>query len=122
MSECENDTNILNLFTRDSHHKNISAFLITQNQFSKGKNARTISLKCNHLIIFRNPRDKSQIFVLARQMFPDKINFFMEAFSDATNNNNNSYLYIDLKQSTKDKNRIQTNIIPGELRIIYTPK
>ena len=122
MKECENDQSILNLFTVDSHHKNISVFLLTQNIFSKGKYTRTISLNSSYIIIFKNPRDKSQVYTLARQMFPDKINFFMEAFNDAVTNRAHSYLFVDLKQKTEEKNRIQTGIIPGNLRIIYTSK
>jgi len=122
MSECEKDPSILNLFTTDSHHRNISVFLISQNLFSQGKYSRTISLNCIYLIIFKNPRDKSQINVLARQMFPEKYNFFMEAFSDAVNNKSHSYLFIDLKQDTLEKNRIQTAILPGETRVLYTSK
>lgn len=122
MKECENDQSILNLFTVDSHHKNISVFLLTQNIFSKGKYTRTISLNSSYIIIFKNPRDKSQIFTLARQMFPDKMNFFMDAFNDAVTNRAHSYLFVDLKQKTPERNRIQTGIIPGNLRIIYTAK
>lgn len=122
MKECENDQSILNLFTVDSHHKNISVFLLTQNIFSKGKYTRTISLNSSYIIIFKNPRDKSQVFTLARQMFPDKMNFFMEAFNDAVTNRAHSYLFVDLKQKTPERNRIQTGIIPGNLRIFYTAK
>lgn len=122
MSECESDKSIMTLFTIDSHHKNISVFLLAHNLFSKGKYTRTISLNCSYLIVFKNPRDKSQIFALARQMFPDKINFLMEAFSDAIDNKGHSYLFIDLKQHTPERNRIQTSILPADLRIIYTPK
>lgn len=122
INECENNQSILNLFTIDSHHKNISVFLLSQNLFSKGRHSRTISLNCSYIIIFKNPRDKSQIQVLARQMFPDKISFFMEAFYDTINSGGHSYIFLDLKQNTLEKNRVQTGIIPGQLRILYTPK
>ena len=57
MNECEKNKEIQNLFTIHSHHKNISVFIMTQNMFSKGPCARTISLNCRYLIIFNNPRD-----------------------------------------------------------------
>lgn len=122
MKECETDKSILNLFTIDSHHKNISVFLLSQNLFSRGKYTRTISLNASYIIIFKNPRDKSQIYALARQMFPDKISFFMEAFNDTINTGGHSYIFLDLKQKTLEKNRVQTGILPGDRRIIYTPK
>lgn len=122
MNECENSSGIKQLFAIDSHHSNISVFLISQNIFPKGKCARDISLNSNYLIIFNSPRDMNQISVLGRQMYPDKSKFFMEAYTDATKNKGHSYLFIDLKQKTDEKNRIQTGIIPGEQRIIYTSK
>lgn len=121
MQDCENSDSIAHLFTVDSHHRNCSVFFLSQNLFSRGKYMRTISLNCSYLIIFKNPRDKSQINVLARQMFPDEISFFMEAYSDAVENKSHSYLFLDLKQTTLE-NRIQTGIVPGEQRIIYTKK
>lgn len=122
MNECENDKSILELFTVDSHHKNISVFFLSQNLFSQGKYSRTISLNCNYITIFKNPRDKSQIYVLAKQMYPDKFRFFLEAFNDAINSGGHTYLFLDLKQKSQERNRVQTGILPGSLRIIYTPK
>ena len=122
MKECESDPSIFNLFTIDSHHKNISVFLISHNLFSKGKFTRTISLNSSYIIVFKNPRDKSQLYVLARQMFPDKIKYFMEAVDDSINSRGHSYIFLDLKQTTLEKNRVQSGILPGEQRIIYTPK
>ncbi len=122
MEKSENNPDVQKLFTVDAHHKNISIFLISQNLFSKGKCARTISLNCNYLIIFNNPRDRQQIQCLARQMYPRTANFLIEAFDDATETQNFGYLFLDLTQKTKQKNRIQTCILPNETRIIYQPK
>jgi len=38
----ETDSNVEKLFTRMSHHRNISILFITQNMFPKNKHARTI--------------------------------------------------------------------------------
>jgi hypothetical protein len=122
MEESESNPEIQKLFTVDSHHKNISIFLITQNLFSKGKCARTISLNCHYLFIFNNPRDRLQIRCLARQMFPTNSNFLVESYDDATASRLYGYLFIDLTQKTNNKMRIQTNILPFETRLIYQPK
>lgn len=122
LKECQDNQTIQNLFTVDSHHKNISVFLLSQNLFPQGKCTRTISLNSHYMIIFNNPRDKSQINVLARQMFPYNVNFFLEAYLDAIENKSHGYLFLDLKQSTIEKNRVQTGILPTDLRIIYTKK
>lgn len=122
LKDCQDNPSIQSLFTVDSHHKNISVFLLSQNLFPQGKCTRTISLNSHYLIIFNNPRDRSQIYVLARQMFPSKLNFLIEAYLDAIENKAHGYIFIDLKQSTLEKNRVQTGILPGNLRIIYTVK
>lgn len=121
MKECITSENVMNIFTVGSHHKNTSTFFLTQNVFSQGKFARDISLNSNYMIIFRNPRDQQQIQTLSRQMFPQNFNFLIESFSDATNKPH-GYLFIDLKQTTEERNRIQTGILPTQKRIIYTKK
>jgi hypothetical protein len=121
MTECASNVTILNLFTVDSHHKNISTFLISQNLFAQGKHSRTISLNCNYMIVFDNPRDRSQILYLARQMYPTNSQYLIECFEDATSKTH-GYLFIDLTQSTNNNLRIQSNILDNENRIVYVQK
>lgn len=52
---------IVDIFTKGSHHRNISVFYITQNLFHQGKGQRDISLNANYIVYFKNPRDKAQI-------------------------------------------------------------
>jgi len=121
MREANDDSNVLDLFTKGSHHLNLSIILITQNLFGKGKNARTISLNSHYLILYKNPRDKTQISYLARQMYPKNSKFLEEAYHDATKAPH-GYLLIDLKQATPDELRVQTNIFPHEEHIFYVNK
>jgi len=79
MEECGKDKIVVNLFTKDSHYINISVFFISQNLFSKDKNCRTISINSRYLVLMNNPRDKLQIEVLARQMFPNNSKYLIEA-------------------------------------------
>ena len=88
--------------------------------FNKGPNTRTISLNAHYIIMFKNPRDRSQISFLARQMYPKKSKFLEDAYDDATQNPH-SYLIMDLKQSTHEDLRVQTAIFPGENRYAYLP-
>lgn len=122
MEQCEKNKSILSLFTVDSHHKNISCIFITQNFYSKGRYMRTLSLNSHYLIIFNNPRDISQIYFLARQMYPNNPNFLIECFEDAVVNKPYGYLFIDLKQSTPKEYRIRTGILLDEEKIVYVAK
>ena len=121
MKETAEDDEILNLFTKGSHHNSISVLLLTQNIFNKGKHSRTISLNAHYIILFKNPRDKTQISYLSRQMYPKQIKFLEDAYYDATEKPY-GYLFIDLKQTTNDDLRIQSNIFLTKEHIIYLNK
>ena len=91
MERCKDNNDILNLFTVDSHHKNISVILVSQNIYTKGKCTRDINLNSSNMIIFKNPS-------LARQMFPNKSKAFMEAFLDAVETY--KYIFLDIENFT----------------------
>ena len=70
MNETKDNTEILDIFTKKSHHRNISIILLTNNIFAKDTCMRTMSLNSHYLMLFNNPRDRSQIKFLARQVSP----------------------------------------------------
>ena len=72
MIEAGKDNWIVNLFTKGSHHRNLSVIYIVQNLFHQGKGNRSISLNSHYLVLFKNPRDKLQILTLAKQMYPSE--------------------------------------------------
>jgi hypothetical protein len=98
---------ITKIFTRVSHHTNTSVFFITQNLFER--NIRTITLNSQYLILFKNPRDLSQIKYLARQIFPDTPQLLMEAYINATDQPF-GYLIVDLSPRTDNKLRLYTDV------------
>jgi len=100
---------ISSLFTRGSHHRNLSIILVVQNLFHQNKYFRTISLNSSYIVIFKNPRDGNQIEHLARQIFPNKKYLLSEAYKRATERPH-GYLLLDMKQTTPDNMRIRTNI------------
>lgn len=112
---------IVDLFTKGSHHKNLSVILISQNLFHQGRGQRDISLNANYIVVFKNPRDRAQIRHLARQVYPDDPKFLQEAYYDATSRPH-GYLLLDLKQSTPDEYRFRTCIFPNDPRhYAYVP-
>ena len=109
---------ILNLFTKFSHHLKISVFLLIQNLFFKNPLMRTISLNSQNIIIMKNPRDKTQVLHLAKQMYPGNTKFFIDCYNDATELPY-GYIKIDLTPNTPDIYRLSTRIITNP--IIYKP-
>jgi hypothetical protein len=121
MVEISKSDQVADIFTKKSHHMNISIFFIVQNLFFQGKTMRTISLNSQYIILLKSARDKQQIAALGRQLYPTKSTFFVDVYNDATSQPF-GYLLIDLHPSTRDNLRLRTRIIPikGELRpIIY---
>ena len=113
MTEIKSNQNVTHLFTKGSHHKNLSVIVLLQNLFQQGPESRTISLNSHYLVVFKNPRDASSITHLAKQMYPGNIRFMQEAYRDATIEPY-GYLFIDLKPDTDERLRLRTNIFPTD--------
>ena len=116
----EADAHVVDMFTKGSHHRNLSVIFITQNLFYQNRGQRDISLNAHYIIVFKNPRDAAQITYLARQIVPENPKFIQEAYRDATSTPH-GYLLIDLKQSTDDTVRYRTLIFDKQ-PVIYVPK
>jgi len=112
---------VADIFTKISHHGNISILHLTQNLFDKNKYARTISLNAHYLVLFKNPRDAGQFSILARQMYPSSWKFAEETYRDATERPF-GYLFVDLKPQQDERYRLRTNIFPGEMQYVYVRK
>lgn len=119
----ESNGNVVDLFTKGSHHNNISVAFLTQNIFNQGKGQRDISLNAHYIICFKNPRDKNQIVSLSRQVYPEDTKFLQEAYNDATSKAF-GYLLLDLTQTQKEEYRFRTNIFTFDYpqNIIYVSR
>ena len=117
----ETDKSVSDLFTKGSHHRNLSVLHLVQNVFDKNKHTRTISLNAHYLVIFKNPWDASQVTHLAKQMYPGHVRYLQEVFGDATLEAY-GYLFIDLKQETPEHLRLCTRIMPNETQYVYMRK
>jgi hypothetical protein len=112
---------VCDLFTKGSHHRNISVILITQNLFHQGRFCRDISLNAKYSVALKNVRDKSQFQYLARQVHPEDSDSLYKAYLDATERPH-GYLILDFAQDTDDLLRYRTNVFPDEYPpIIYAP-
>ena len=106
----------MNLFTKGSHHRNLSVIYIVQNLFHQGKGNRSISLNSHYLVLFKNPRDKLQIVTLAKQMYPSETAWFIKEYEEAVRRPY-GYLFVVLRPTTPDRCRLRTNVLPSEERV-----
>ena len=74
------------------------------------------------MILTNNPRDRLQVKVLGKQMFPNESEYFSESYNDPVSSKKFGYLVLDMSQETENDNRIQTGIFINEERIIYREK
>ncbi len=113
---------VVTLFTRLSHHFNISVILLTQNIFLPNPGFRTMSLNAHYIIIFKSPRSMDQITCLARQICPGNVKFFQESYQDCSNAPY-SYFLLDMTQKCPEKLRFRSNIFPCDKNCttIYLP-
>lgn len=120
MTEMTKSSEMSDLFTKGSHHLNVSVFFIVQNIFHQGKEMRNINLNSQYMILMKSFRNSSQIKHLEYQIFGEKTKTFQKIFADATSKPF-SYLLIDLKPDTPDEFRFRTRIteeeLPPELKI-----
>jgi hypothetical protein len=107
MEEAANSSTVANLFTRGSHHQNMSIILLMQNLFPKGKQMTTISRNAEYLVLMKNTRDQLQVEMLAKQMYPGRKEVLMNAWLLATREPF-SHLIVDTRQDTPDALRMRS--------------
>ena len=112
LHETKSSKDITEMFIRTAHHRRTFIIFITQNLFDGGKEQRTRSLNTHYLVIFKNPRDTSQIQYLSRQILPRHSKALTKIYEEATAKPH-GYLFIDLTQECPDSLRFRTNILPN---------
>ena len=117
LQESKTSKDVTAMFTRAAHHKPCFIIFIMQNLFPPGKESRTRSLNTHYYAIFKNPRDKSQLEFLARQILPRNPKALIEIFEDATKKPH-SYLFLDLTQECPEQFRFRSNIFEKPI-VIY---
>ena len=117
---------VVKFFTQGSHHRNMTVVYIVQNLFNQDKSMRTVSLNAHYIIVFKNPRDGTQIQTLACQMFPGNPTPLLDAFKDATTVTSESgatrgYLLLDFHPTSCDALRMLTGVF-DERPTAYVPR
>ena len=106
------------LFTRGSHNWNTSVIFVTQSLY--GRNIKTARANSHYLVLMRNPSSQLQVRTVGTQLFPKKLNYFMESYNDATKEPF-TYLVINLHPNSPESQRLSTNIFPDEPITLYLP-
>jgi energy-coupling factor transporter ATP-binding protein EcfA2 len=117
-SENMKGNTLCKFFTQGSHHRNLTVLYIVQNLFNQDRSMRTVSLNSHYLVLFKNPRDMTQIRTLATQMYPKQASFLMDAFDDATSKPF-SYILLDLRSDTPDEIRVRARMFDPD-PVVYT--
>ena len=113
MDEGGNDKKVLDLFTKDSNHQNITVVYLLQDLFPRGKHAKTISRNAHYIVVFKNSRDQTGIRILFQQIFPTFWRQALEVYMRVTARRF-GYLMIDMHPATDDTYRLFTHILPDE--------
>ena len=68
-----------------------------------------MSLNANYMNLFKNSRDASHFANLARQIYPNRSQFAIEAYKDVTRE-----LLVNLYAEQDDDLHLRTNVYPGD--------
>ena len=99
-SSVQNDASIGNLFTKGSHHRNITVVVILQNLFPPGSVMVNVRRNIEYHILFASRADAYQINLFARRAFPNKFRPFIDAYKLATSEDH-GYLMVDMRNKCK---------------------
>ena len=113
MEEGGQDKNVLDLFTKYSHHRNIKVIYLCQDMFPREKYAKTINRQAHYIIAFKSPRDQLGFKNLVLQAFPNHWKEVMDTFSKATQRPF-GYIMLDLHPATDDRMRVFADLLQKE--------
>ena len=113
MEEGGQDKRVLDLFTKDSHHRNITVLFLTQDLFPPGKYAKTINRNAHYIIAFKNPHDKTGIRNLLMQMYPQSWRHMLALYNRVTSRPF-GYLFVDVHPASDDRFRLWSHLTKAE--------
>ena len=121
MREASSMSTLMDLFTKGSHHHNLSILFLVQNIFNQGKAMRTVSLNTHYMTLFKNARDRMQAVTLGKQMYPECPHFVRDVVDDVSARDAHGYTVIDIAPGTPECAKVRTGIFPGEPTHCYLP-
>jgi len=113
MEEAGNDKRVLDLFTKESHHRDITVMYLTQDMFPPGKFAKSISRNAHYVITFKNPRDNVGLRNLLTQAFPMRWKEVLTTYQRITQRPY-GYMVLDFHPSSSDNVRVVSHLLNSE--------
>ena len=113
MNEGSSDKRVLDLFTKLSHHRDITVLYLCQDMFPVGKYAKTISRNAHYIVAFKNPRDQLGVRNGLLQAFPGTWQVALKVYQHVTKKPY-EYLLLDLHPASDDQERLVTHIFKEE--------
>jgi len=113
MAEGGQDKELLDLFTKHSHHQNIPVLYLCQDMFPPGKYAKSISRNVHYIVAFKNPRDQLGMKNLLLQAFPSCWQDMMDVYQKVTERPF-GYTVLDLHPASDDRKRVFSHLLTHE--------
>ena len=113
MAEGGNDKRVLDLFTKHSHHQNVTVLYLCQDMFPPGKYAKSISRNAHYTVPFMNPRDQLGMRNLLLQAFPIQWQVLQDTFQRLTERSF-GYMVLDLHPGSSDDQRILSHLVKNK--------
>lgn len=115
MEEGGSDKRVLDLFTKDSHHRGVTVLYLSQDLFPPGKFSKTINRNAHYLVAFKNPRDQTGIRTVLLQAFPERWRTVLRLFRRLTTRPF-GYLLLDLHPASDDRYTLWSHLTKREGR------
>ena len=113
VDERSGDKRVLDLFTKHSHHQNVSVLYLCQDMFPVGKCAKSILRNAHYIVAFKNPRDQLGVRNVLLQSFPSKWKDCLDTFQHVTARPF-GYMVMDLHPASSDQHRLYARVLKDE--------
>ena len=114
MKEATKDGQVLDIFTKHSHHRNITAFMLTQNLYHQGRHSVDITRNVSVAIFIVEMRNIRVLEHFLHSGYDkQQVRQIMAWIRETTFGKPYSNFMIDFSPATHDEHRLRINILPS---------
>jgi len=113
MAEGGEDKGLSDLFTKHSHHQNITVLYLCQDMFPPRKYTKSISRNTHYIEAFKNPREQLGMRNLLLQAFPTYWQDMMDVYQKVTEQPF-GYMVQDLHSGSDDRKCVFSHLLTHE--------